>query len=98
MTWDASKITGFEWDAGNQTKSLDKHAVSGGETEQIFLNSPLKVLFDPAHSKVEPRFHAFGQTDAGRFLTVAFTVRTDLIRVISARPMNRRERKFYEKS
>ena len=75
MEWDAAKFTGFDWDAGNQAKSLDKHAVSGSEAEQVFLNAPLKILFDPAHSKTEPRFHAFGQTDAGRRLTVAFTGR-----------------------
>ena len=98
MEWDAAKFTGFDWDAGNQAKSLDKHAVSGSEAEQVFLNAPLKVLFDPAHSKTEPRFHAFGQTDAGRRLTVAFTGRGHLIRIISARPMSRKERIFYEKS
>jgi len=97
MQWDAGKIVGFEWDVGNQVKNLDKHAVNCSESEQIFVNAPLKVLFDPAHSKIEPRFHAFGRTDAGRFLTVAFTIRGNLIRVISARPMSRKERKFYEK-
>jgi uncharacterized DUF497 family protein len=98
MQWDASKITGFEWDVGNEAKSQDKHAVGCNEAEQVFLNAPLKVLFDPAHSETEPRFHAFGQTDARRLLTVAFTVRGDLIRVISARPMSRKERKFYEQA
>ena len=98
MQWDATKITGFDWDAGNQRKNSDKHAVSCDEAEQIFLNAPLKVLADPAHSKTEPRFHAFGQTDRERHLTVAFTVRDGLIRIISARPMHRKERKFYEKN
>jgi hypothetical protein len=98
MQWDAAKITGFDWDAGNQTKSFDKHTVSCDEAEQIFLNAPLKVLADPEHSKAEPRFHAFGTTDEGRRLTAAFTLRGSRIRVISARPMNRKERKFYEKA
>jgi uncharacterized DUF497 family protein len=98
MQWDASKITGFDWDTGNARKNLDRHAVACGESEQIFLNAPVKVLFDPAHSKIEPRFHAFGRTDAERFLTVSFMLRGNLIRVISARPMSRRERKFYEKA
>lgn len=97
MEWDAAKITGFDWDAGNQAKNLAKHAVSCGEAEQVFLNAPLKVLFDPVHSKTEPRFHAFGKSNDRRHLTISFTVRGNLIRVISARPMSRRERKFYEK-
>lgn len=98
VEWDAAKITGFEWDAGNQTKNLEKHAVACSEAEQVFLNAPLKILFDPVHSKTEPRFHAFGTTDDGRHLTVSFTVRGSLIRVISARPMGRKERQFYEKA
>jgi uncharacterized DUF497 family protein len=98
MQWNAAKITGFDWDAGNQTKSFHKHAVSCDEAEQIFLNAPLKVLADPAHSKNEPRFHAFGKTDEGWRLTIAFTIRGSQIRVVSARPMNRKERKSYEQS
>jgi uncharacterized protein len=97
MQWDAAKITGFDWDTGNQTKNSDKHAVSCDEAEQVFLNAPLKVLADPAHSKTEPRFHAFGKTDEGRHLIIAFTIRNSQIRVISARPMHRKERKSYEK-
>jgi len=97
MEWSAAKITGFDWDAGNQSKSSDKHAVSCDEAEQVFLNAPLKVLTDAAHSKTEPRFHAFGKTDEGRRLTIAFTIRRNQIRVISARPMHKKERKFYEK-
>jgi len=90
-------VTGFDWDAGNQTKSVEKHSVSCDEAEQVFLNSPLKVLSDPVHSKAEPRLHAFGKTDAGRHLTIAFTIRGNRLRVISARPMHKNERKSYEK-
>ena len=97
MQWDAAKITGFDWDVGNQTKSVDKHGVTCDEAEQAFLNAPLKVLFDPFHSETEPRFHAFGKSNGGRYLTIAFTIRGTLIRVISARPMGHKEREFYEK-
>jgi hypothetical protein len=45
---------------------------------------------------IEPRYYVLGQTDAGRKLFVVVTVRRELIRVISARDMNRRERKEYE--
>jgi len=40
--------------------------------------------------------YVLGQTDAGRRLFVVVTVREELIRVISARDMSRRERKEYE--
>jgi len=41
------------------------------------------------------RFYALGQTDMKRFLFIAFTVRNNLIRVISARDMSREERRVY---
>ncbi|MBI2155404.1 MAG: BrnT family toxin [Candidatus Rokubacteria bacterium] len=37
-----------------------------------------------------------GRTSDDRFLTVVFTVRGALVRVISARDMSRRERRVYE--
>jgi len=96
--FDFSRITGFDWDRGNARKSSDKHGVSQAEAEQIFLNAPLLMTPDTAHSKTEARYHALGHTDEGRLLHVTFTLRGDgrLIRVISARPMSRRERRYYE--
>ena len=41
------------------------------------------------------RYFALGWTDTGRELMVAFTLRSSLLRVISARPMSRRERRVY---
>jgi uncharacterized DUF497 family protein len=90
-----ARATGFEWDVGNATKSWAKHTVSQAECEQAFFNSPLVLAADPAHSSREPRFFALGRTDEGRLLLLVFTLRDTLIRVISARPMSRREREVY---
>jgi uncharacterized DUF497 family protein len=54
------------------------------------------VARDEKHSQQESRYHALGQTEAGRRLFVVFTLRGRLIRMISAREMSRRERKEYE--
>jgi len=89
---------GFQWDQGNLDKNLVKHKVENWECEQIFFNAPLLVLEDPSHSRAEKRWAAFGQTDADRLLVVIFTKRGDLLRVISARDMNKKEREFYEES
>jgi uncharacterized DUF497 family protein len=43
----------------------------------------------------EKRFRILGETLTGRRLFVAFTVRRKLIRVISARDMNRKENEAY---
>ncbi|MEA1946158.1 MAG: BrnT family toxin [Thermodesulfobacteriota bacterium] len=89
-------FVGFQWDQGNIDKSLIKHDVENWECEQVFFNRPLLVLDDPKHSISEKRWAAFGKTDADRLLIVIFTKRDNLIRVISAREMNNKERKFYD--
>jgi hypothetical protein len=91
-----TECTGFDWDAGNILKNWEAHRVSASECEQVFFNRPLVAAPDTKHSQVEDRYYALGQTDAGRALFVVFTVRESLIRVISARDMNRKERKEYE--
>jgi uncharacterized DUF497 family protein len=57
-----------------------------------------KSFKELSHSVREVRLHALGRTDVGRLLHVSFTLRGDgrLIRVISARAMNRKERIRYE--
>ncbi len=91
-------VKGFQWDAGNSRKSEDKHGVTQAEAEQVFSNQPLLLAFDIAHSSTEQRIQAMGKTNAGRLLHVTFTIRGDLVRVISARPMHKKERAKYEKN
>ena len=88
--------TGFEWDAGNIDKNWLRHQVSWTECEEVFFNQPLIVAKDEEHSSQEARYYALGQTDAGRGLFVVFTVRRSLIRVISARDTNKKERRVYD--
>ena len=89
---------GFEWDEGNVEKNWVKHGVSWVECEEVFFNEPLLVAPDERHSGAESRPFALGQTDEGRCLFVVFTIRGQLIRVISARAMSRRERKEYDRA
>ena len=98
MKIEFEKLDGFEWDQGNIDKNLIKHNVENWECEQVFFNDPLVVIDDLKHSVAEKRFTAFGRTDVGRLLIVIFTIRSKLIRVISAREMSRRERNFYEEN
>ena len=89
----------FEWDPGNSMKN-EKHSVGDEEAEQVFFNAPLLVLDDSAHSASESRWHALGKTNDHRLLKVAFTLRANgtRVRIISARPMHRKERKVYEQA
>ena len=95
-----TQIAGFEWDAGNSRKSVEKHNVSKSEAEQIYFNQPLLIVIDKNHSNVEARYHALGKTDNARLLHIAFTLRANdsLIRIISARDMHRKERGVYEQN
>ena len=89
------RASGFQWDAGNAAKNWRSHQVRASECEQVFFNRPLIVAADAAHSGEEERFFVLGQSGAGRELFLVFTLRGDLIRVISARDMSRKERKVY---
>lgn len=97
---DWTRIVGFNWDAGNARKSVEKHSVTQFEAEQVFFNQPLLILGDAKHSQKEARFHALGKTDSARLLHITFTLRAanTLIRVISARDMHRKEKSVYEQS
>lgn len=88
-------VEGFQWGEGNSSKNWARHGISQTEAEQIFVNRPVIVTGDMTHSGTEARYFAFGRTDGGRLLTVVFTVRGQSVRVISARPMSRRERRGY---
>lgn len=97
LGFDLTKLEGFEWDEGN-LEHIKKHNVNSKECEEVFLNKPLIITEDEAHSQKEVRFRVYGQTNKGRLLMMIFTVRNKKIRVISARNQNKKERKeFREK-
>ncbi|EKE01631.1 MAG: hypothetical protein ACD_21C00087G0003 [uncultured bacterium] len=87
---------GFEWDKWNFDKNWSKHKVSYLECEQIFFNRPLLLYSDTKHSDEEERMYVLGKTDIERLLFAVFTIRNNLIRVISARDMNKKEKAIYE--
>jgi uncharacterized DUF497 family protein len=96
---DLARIIGFDWDDGNSRKSDAKHGVTQAEAEQIFAGARVLIADDVGHSERETRYQALGETAEGRRLHVSFTLRGGgtLIRIISARAMNRKERAHYEK-
>ena len=96
MIDDLAQCRGFQRDEGNAEKNWVQHQVSQGEAEQVFFNCPLVVVEGEQRTEFTRRDYALGHTDASRLLFIVFTIREDLIRVISARPMSRRERRVYE--
>ncbi|MFA6047925.1 MAG: BrnT family toxin [Parcubacteria group bacterium] len=98
MKINLAQISGFDWDKGNLRKNKDKHDVDNFECEEVFFNKPLFFGLDKAHSLMEERRFVLGITDAGRKLSLTFTVRKSLIRIISARDMSKKEREKYERN
>jgi len=86
----------FEWDPDKDEANAHKHGVTFEEASTAF-GDPLSVTIpNPEHSEREVRFLLLGRSSTGRLLVVAHTERGERIRIISARPATRRERRDYE--
>mgnify|MGYP001557832310 CR=1 FL=1 len=90
------EIYGFDWDAGNRGKSLKKHGITDDESEEVFFDQKKRIFKDTVHSETEERFILVGMSRSGKRLFIAFTFRKSVIRVISSRPLNKKEQKLYE--
>jgi uncharacterized DUF497 family protein len=88
----------FEWDAKKARLNLAKHGVSFEEAATAFGDDRSVTIPDPLHSLTEKRFVTLGASDKGKILVVVATERGDILRLISARPASRRERKQYEEA
>ncbi len=86
----------FEWDNGKASRNLKKHRVSFEEAASVFGDVLSRTIPDPLHSEDEDRFVIVGESGRRRLLVVVFTECEDKIRIISARPAMRGERKDYE--
>ena len=86
----------FEWNPGKAAANARKHDVTFYEASSVF-DDPLALTFDdPDHSIDEERFLTFGMSRSGRLLIVTHVIRGARIRIVSARPVTRGERKIYE--
>ena len=87
----------FAWDEEKAASNLEKHGVAFEEAATAFGDPLSLTVADPDHSDNEDRFVLLGETALGRLVVVAHSERGDKIRIISARPATKRERKDYEK-
>jgi uncharacterized DUF497 family protein len=95
---DIDAVVGFDWDDANTCKNEKKHNLKWTVIEEVFFNEPLLIVEDIKHSMNECRCVALGKNDSNDLITVVFTLRANLIRVISARAMSKKERAIYEKA
>jgi uncharacterized protein len=86
----------FAWDPEKAAGNRRKHRVSFEEASTA-LRDPLAMTgSDPDHSVGESRFVTFGVSSQDRLLVVSHAEEGDIIRIISARPATRQERRIYE--
>jgi uncharacterized protein len=73
----------FEWDFDKDAENQQKHGVSFSLAQEAFLDPKRVIARDLAHSESEDRFYCFGSVGGG-VLTVRFTYREYVIRIIGA--------------
>jgi len=75
--------TRFDWDPEKDVENQLKHRVSFGRAQYAFADPRRVIAKDVSHSQTEDRFYCFGEVDGG-ILTVRFTYRASVIRIIGA--------------
>ena len=88
----------FQWDSGNMDKNFTKHNLTTKQIEEAFLGERPHIMEDIRHSLAEKRYMLWNTSMVGQYLSIIFTIRSSKVRVISARPMNKKERSAYEKT
>jgi uncharacterized DUF497 family protein len=94
-------MVAFEWDPAKAASNLRKHNVSFELAATVFQDPFMKSIVDRDHSEFEERWITIGLTRHGRLLVVSHTsVQTSsdetAVRLISARPATRNERRQFE--
>lgn len=84
----------FEWDESKNALNYEKHGVSFYEAQEAFFDPGRLIAEDLDHSRDEKRYFCFGKVGEG-IMTVRFTHRNDVIRIIGAGYW-RKGRKVYE--
>ena len=83
----------FEWDEDKAELNLKKHGVRFETAAKVFCDENRIEFYDSEHSIDEDRYNTIGMVD--NVLFVVYTERKNRVRLISARPANRKERSLY---
>jgi uncharacterized protein len=83
----------FEWDSTKELANRKKHGVDFRTAAKVFLD-PYLIEFDDLDNAGELRLKAIGLVD-GRMLFVTYTMRDDVVRIISARGAEPHEKRKY---
>jgi hypothetical protein len=84
----------FEWDPVKSARCLRERKFDFFFAAQVFLDERRITAVDDRRDYGEPRYQTVGAIE-GRAFFVAYTVRGDVIRIISARRANEHEEDAY---
>lgn len=84
----------IEFDPAKNSANIKKHGIALGEGASALLD-PLALVKEDRDSEGEQRLVALGMSNQGRLLVVVYTVRGEVVRVISARRATKTEGKYY---
>jgi uncharacterized protein len=84
----------YQWDKNKAAINLHKHGIDFADAVSVFSDDLSITVADDRFD--EERFNTIGLDAFGRVLVVVFTWRGKEIRLISARPATRQERRQYE--
>ena len=87
---------GYQWDPNKAASNLDKHGIDFADAVGVFEDEWALTLKEE-YVENEQRFVTMGMDFLGHVLVVVYTYRDDTIRLISARPAVRNERRVYER-
>jgi uncharacterized DUF497 family protein len=84
----------FEWDEAKAVANAARHGVSF-EAAKLVFNDPFAIeRLDDRENYGEQRFNIIGMVE-GRVLFVSYTIRNDVVRIISARGAEPYEKRRY---
>jgi uncharacterized protein len=86
----------FEWDDAKAAANFAKHKVGFDTARRAFADGFAVEREDDSRDYGEPRFNLLGMVDS-RVLFVVYTMRGEIIRIISAREAEPYERRLYHK-
>ena len=91
------KNLNFSWDSRKNKQNIKKHGVGFEEAQTVFYDPKAVQYYDPDHSDDEDRFILLGLSARLHILIVCHCYREkeSLIRIISARKADKKERKSY---
>ena len=86
----------FEWDKHKAKKNKKKHGISFQHASKVFEDKNLVEKQDTRHDYGEDRFITVGSIDRN-LITVINTPRNENIRIISAYPSSKQQKRWYQR-